>query len=72
MTRLRTIWTEFFGLFIDDGPFAAAILIWLAVAKLLLPHLGLPRTLPPMLMALGLAGILVESAVRRARGRRGR
>lgn len=70
MSRLHAIWSEFLGLFIDDGVFAAAIVVWLGMAKFVLPHLGLPKALPPVLMAVGLAGILIESAVRRARGSR--
>ena len=67
MTWLKTIWSEFIGLFVDDGSLAVAVLAWLAVAWLLLPRLPLPPALPPAILFAGLASILVESALRRAR-----
>ncbi len=67
MTSLRTIWSEFIGLFVDDGSLAAAALIWLGAAWLLLPRLPLPPAVPPILLFAGLAAILLESALRRAR-----
>lgn len=71
MIRLHSVGAELLGLFVDDGAFAAAILAWLAVAWLVLPRLGLAPGLPPVLLAVGLAAILVASAARQAR-RRGR
>ena len=64
MTWLKTIWSEFIGLFVDDGSLAVAVL---AVAWLLLPRLPLPPALPPAILFVGLALILVESVLRRAR-----
>lgn len=69
MAWLRTIWSELISLFVDDGSFAAAILIWLALCWALLPHLPVPPTVPPAILFAGLAAILVESAARRARRR---
>jgi hypothetical protein len=67
MRGLKTIAREVLGLFVDDGAFAVAILAWLLVAGLVGPHLPIPAVVKgPMLFA-GLAAILVESAVRRAR-----
>ena len=62
---IKTVLAEFIGLFVDDVPFAVTIAVWLLVASLVLPRLGVPA--PALVLALGLAGILVESAVRRAR-----
>ena len=62
MTRLKTIWSEFIGLFVDDGSLAVAVLAWLATA-----WLPLPPALPPAILFAGLALILVESVLRRAR-----
>ncbi len=67
MRWLGTAWSEFIGLFVDDGSFALAILVWLLVAWLALPRLPLPPPWPPVILFAGLAAILVESAVRRSR-----
>lgn len=67
MPWLKTIFREIFGLFVDDGSFALAILVWLAVVWFLFPHMGhLQRWSGPILFA-GLAAILVESLTRYAR-----
>ena len=67
MTLLKTIWSRFTGLFVDDGSLAVAVLAWLAAAWLLLPRLPLPPALPSTILSAGLASILIESASRRAR-----
>ncbi len=67
MSWLKTVWSEFVGLFVDDGSFAVAILAWLAACWLVLPHLPLPPAVPPMILFVGLAFVLVESALRRSR-----
>jgi hypothetical protein len=67
MGWVRTVLAEIFGLFVDDGSFALAILAWLAVAGLGLPHLDLPAAVKGPILFLGLAAILIESALRRAR-----
>jgi len=64
---LRTVWSELLGLFVDDGALAVAVLLWLAVAWLLLPRLPLPHGLASVILFLGLALILIESAARRSR-----
>ena len=68
MPWLKTVWSEFVGLFVDDGSIAVAILAWLAACWLMLPRLPLPPALPPMILFAGMALILVESALRRSRG----
>jgi hypothetical protein len=67
MNWLRTVWSEFIGLFVDDYLFAVTILLWLAIAWLALPHIGLGQALPPVLLFAGLAGILVHGAIRGSR-----
>ena len=69
MRWLRSIASELLGLFVDDWHDALAILVWLAAGWLLLPRLGLPGALPPVLLFAGLAVILLASALRRARRR---
>ena len=67
MRWLKTIVGELFGLFVDDGSFAIAIIAWLAIAWFLswrvLEHI---RWSGAILFG-GLVLILIESATRRAR-----
>ncbi len=67
MAWIKTIASEFIGLFVDDGSLAIAVLAWLAVVWLLLPRLPLPPALLPIILFAGLGLILVESALRGAR-----
>jgi hypothetical protein len=73
MSRLTAILTlireEAIGLFIDDGAFAGAIVIWLVIAGGLLPRVGLPAWLAALLLFAGLAAILIWGALRNARKR---
>ena len=66
MTWVRSLAREVFGLFVDDGPFALAIVVWLGVVWLLLSAGVAPGWMAVCLFA-GLASILVGSAVRQAR-----
>jgi len=64
MGWLRSIVREVWGLFVDDGSFAAAIVVWLPLAVLVLPRVGVStRAAGPALFA-GLAAILIESVLR--------
>lgn len=67
MQWFRTIFREVFGLFVDDGSFAIAILVWLAVAWLLLPRLGVFSRWNGLILFAGLGLILVESTMRYVR-----
>ena len=66
MRWLAAIAREVWGLFVDDGSFATAILVWVALA------VGMARVRPseswtgPALFC-GLALVLIESVVRFAR-----
>ena len=71
MRALVLIRDEVWGLFVDDGVFAGAILVWLLVAWQVLPRLGLPGWLPAILLFAGLGAILVFGASRAARPRTG-
>lgn len=67
MQWLKTVLNEVFGLFVDDGSFAIATLIWLGAVWLLLPRIDVPPAVKGPILFIGLAAILVESAARRAR-----
>ena len=66
MRWLKTIVGELFGLFVDDGSFAVAIVAWLVITWFALPLLGLPSGADGLILFIGLALILVESVLRRA------
>ncbi len=67
MKWLRPVLREVLGLFIDDGSFAAAIVIWVAVVAFLLPRLPVAPARHAPLLAVGLLAILAESVLRRSR-----
>jgi hypothetical protein len=67
MSWLKTIFAEIWGLFVDDGLFAVAILVWLAIVGGLLPHLGIEPLWIGLILFAGLGAILLESTIRRSR-----
>jgi len=67
MQWFRTIFHEIFGLFVEDGSFAIAIVVWLAIVWLLLPRLALCSRWNGLILFAGLGCILVESTLRCAR-----
>jgi hypothetical protein len=67
MSWLRSVLTEIWGLFVDDGRFAATIVAWLVICGLLLPLLEVPAELKGPILFAGLGIVLVESTLRRAR-----
>jgi hypothetical protein len=70
MRWLKSIGREILGLFVDDGSFALAIVVWTTAVVAVLPMLvRLGRSSGPMLFV-GLALVLVESVLRYARSRR--
>ena len=68
MRWIKTILHEVFGLFVDDGSFALAIVVWLLAVKLLVTHFLLTARWTGLLLFGGLAVILAESALRASRG----
>ncbi len=62
MQWLKTVAREIYGLFVDDGSFALAILVWLAVAWLVLPKAT--AGWQGALLTGGLVVLLVESVLR--------
>ncbi|MFK2877634.1 hypothetical protein [Rhodanobacter hydrolyticus] len=67
MSWLRTIASELWGLFVDDGRYAFTIVAWLLLAWLVLPLLQLGDDWNALVFAAGLLAILAESVLRRAR-----
>jgi hypothetical protein len=70
MKWLKNIFREIFGLFVDDGSFALAILIWLAVMRWATPYLNIPAGITAIILFAGLGLILAESATRYSRRKR--
>lgn len=67
MKWFRTIGKEVFGLFVDDGSFAIAIIVWLGVAWFFSIHILANIHWSGVVLFVGLVLILLESAMRRAR-----
>jgi membrane protein implicated in regulation of membrane protease activity len=64
MRWIASIVHEVFGLFVDDGLFALAIILWLAVAALMLPLVPLPLAWHGPVLFAGLAVILSWNCLR--------
>ncbi len=64
MNWIKSVGCEVLGLFVDDGSFAVAILIWLAFGIVGLPRIGLTGRWTGPIFFVGLAIILIESVLR--------
>ncbi len=66
MRWVKNIVRELYGLFVDDGSFAVAVLIWIALISLVWHRW---RMVVPagVVLFLGLAFILIESVIRFSR-----
>lgn len=64
MKWIKNILREIFGLFVDDGSFALAILIWLAAVRWVMPHLSISPPVTSIILFAGLVFILIESTTR--------
>ena len=69
MSWVRSVLREVIGLFVDDGSYAAAILVWLLLAIFVLPRLAPGAHWTGPVLFAGLAVILIESALRFSRRR---
>jgi hypothetical protein len=69
MRWLRSVGREVLGLFVEDGSFAVAILIWVALTILALPFVVAPAQWTGPALFAGLALILIESVLRFSRQR---
>ncbi len=65
MKWIRNAWFELVGLFVDDGSFAAAVILWVFAAIFLLPRILPAHWKGPVFFA-GITGILVENVSRSA------
>ncbi len=67
MRALKRIFEEVFGLFVDDGAYAGAIVGWLVVIGLVVKFVPGAAAWAGILLFVGLATILLESAWRKSR-----
>lgn len=67
MQWITGIAKEIFGLFVDDGYFAIAIIVWLGVIWFLSPHILAGNDWSGAILFAGLGLILLWSAIVRAR-----
>jgi hypothetical protein len=67
MGWMRSVAREVWGLFVDDGSFAAAILVWLAVVSLGMQTVTWGAKWGGVALFAGLALVLIERVLRYAR-----
>lgn len=67
MRWLRSVVRELWGLFVDDGNFAAGIVLWLAIVLLGLRRFAAGIRWGGVALFAGLALLLVENVLHRAR-----
>jgi len=65
MNVILTALQEVYGLFVEDGSYAAAIVVWLLVIGFLSPYAAASLRAP--LLVIGLVCILIENVVRTAK-----
>jgi hypothetical protein len=70
MRWIQSIAREVVGLFVDDGDFAVALVAWLVVCVVALPHVAVAARWAGLELFAGLALILIESVLRFARRRK--
>jgi len=63
MHKLKSIAAEIMGLFVDDGAFALAIVVWLAFSLIVFPHLHATARWSGSALFIGLALILAEAVL---------
>ncbi len=67
MKWLKSVGREVIGLFVDDGSFAVAIVVWVGLVVLILPRFVPGARWTGPLLFVGLALIVAESVLRFSR-----
>lgn len=67
MNAIKTAIREVYGLFVEDGSYALALVVWIVAAALLLPRLSLAAAWRAPVLFAGMILILLENVVRSAR-----
>jgi hypothetical protein len=67
MRWIKSIARGIYGLFVDDGSFAIAIVVWLVFCVVVIPHMAVGTWWAGPVLFAGLAAILIESVLRFAR-----
>jgi Flp pilus assembly protein TadB len=70
MNWIKNTVREIFELFVDDGAFALAILVWLCITGCAAYYLRFQSVVAAVVLFAGLALILIENTARYARQRR--
>jgi uncharacterized membrane protein YtjA (UPF0391 family) len=69
MKAVATALQEVYGLFVEDGSYAVAIIVWLAAAGFLFPHIAGAGAWRGPILFVGMAAIMLESVIRAAKRR---
>jgi hypothetical protein len=67
MNALVTALQEVYGLFVEDGSLTLALLVWIAIAAFLFPHVPGGASWRAPVLFLGIALLLLENVLRSAR-----
>ena len=67
MRALLNALHEIYGLFVEDGSYAIAILVWVGLAALIFPRVPAGIAWRGPLLFIGLAALMIENVVRAAR-----
>ncbi len=70
MTLIRTILTELWGLFIDDGSLVIAVILWVLADAIALRHRLIDPATAAILLSIGILVLLAETVLRSARKHR--
>lgn len=70
MKVILTALQEIYGLFVEDGSYAVAIVVWLLIVGCVFPHIPGGGTWRGPVFFAGMAALLLENVVRSARAKR--